>query len=281
MSTMTLPRSEPVPVASETWLIPHLAPAEPGTYVPVNSLLIRGKEPVIVDTGAPIFRESWLDQVFSLVDPEDVRWIFLSHEDGDHTGGLYDALDRCPNATMVLNFFGTERINLERPLPIPLQRLRWLEPGGSFVAGDRRLRLFLPPIFDGPATRGLLDESTGVMWAVDTFAALTTGAVHHREEIPTDLYEPSFDLFNSMISPWHQWLDPAKYGRHVDSVAALRPSSVASAHGPIMTGQQIEAAFGRVRQLAGTPRQMPPGQELLDELVASATAPAEPMATAA
>jgi glyoxylase-like metal-dependent hydrolase (beta-lactamase superfamily II) len=25
--------------------------------------------------------------VFSLVDPEDVRWIFLSHDDGDHIGG--------------------------------------------------------------------------------------------------------------------------------------------------------------------------------------------------
>ena len=127
----------------------------------------------------------------------------------------------CPSATVVTNFFATERLSLERSLPI--KRLRWLEPGDSFLAGDRRMRLVLPPIFDGPTTRGLFDESTGVLWAVDAFAALTTGSVHHREDVPDDLYDESFALLNSLVSPWHQWLDPARYGRHVDSVADLRP----------------------------------------------------------
>ena len=194
-----VPVTHPVRLAPETWLIPNLAAADPGTYVPVNSMLIRGREPVIVDTGAPIHREHWLEQVFSLVEPEDVRWVFLSHDDGDH-------------------------------------------------------------------------ESTGVLWAVDSFAALTTGAVHHLDDLPPDLYDETFSLFNSLISPWHEWLDTEKYGRHVDSVAALRPEVVASAHGPVLTGTQIEDAFDRVRALAGTPRLMGPDQATLDELVAAATA---------
>jgi hypothetical protein len=33
------------------------------------------------------------------------------------------------------------------------------------------MRLVLPPIFDGPTTRGLFDERTGVLWGVDSFAA--------------------------------------------------------------------------------------------------------------
>jgi hypothetical protein len=39
-------------------------------------MVIRGREPVIVDTGAPVHREQWLEKVFSVVEPEDVRWIF-------------------------------------------------------------------------------------------------------------------------------------------------------------------------------------------------------------
>lgn len=174
--------------------------------MPVNSLLVRGSEPVLVDTGAPVHRQRWLEQVFSLVEPEDVRWIFLSHDDGDHMGGLADALTMCPSVTLVTNFFATERLAVEQPLPI--ERLRWLEPGDSFVAGDRRMRLVLPPLFDGPTTRGLFDERTGVLWAVDSFAALTTGAVHHQQDLPRDLYAESFALLNSLVSPWHQWLDP-------------------------------------------------------------------------
>jgi flavorubredoxin len=268
----SVPRTEPVHLAEETWLIPNLAPAGPGTFVPVNSLLIRGQEPIIVDTGAPIHREGWLEEVFSLVDPQDVRWIYLSHDDGDHTGALHDVLDMCPSATLITNFFSTARLALERPLPI--ERSRWLEPGDTFTAGDRTVRLFLPPLFDGPTTRGVLDQRTGVMWSVDSFAALTPGALHHRDDIPDDLYEESFALFNSLGSPWHQFLDPARYHRHVDSVARLQPRIVASAHGPILTGRAIDDAFDRVRAMAGAPRVMPPGQETLDEMVAAAIAPA-------
>lgn len=76
------------------------------------------------------------------------------HDDGDHTGALLDVLERCPNATLVTNFFSVERLGLEKP-GLPLHRMRWLEPGDCLDAGDRTLHLFRPPIFDGPTTRGL------------------------------------------------------------------------------------------------------------------------------
>ncbi len=265
-----VPTTSPVPVAEDTFLIPNLAPAGPGAYLPVNSLLIRGEQPIIVDTGAPIHREPWLEKVFSLVDPEDVRWIFLSHDDGDHTGSLHQVLDACPQATLVTNMFAVERLALEHPMD--LTRMIWRDPTETFDAGDRRLRLLIPPIFDGPTTRALYDERTGVLWAVDSFAALTTGAVHHLEELPNDLYDESFTLFNSLISPWHQWLDPVAYDRHVDTVEALKPAVVASAHGPVLQGMAIHDAFDRVRSMAGQPRVVPPGQSLLDELLSSAVA---------
>ena len=270
MDNPTIPETSPVLIAPETFLIPNLAPAGPDAYLPVNSLLIRGEEPVVVDTGAPVHRERWLEQVFGLVDPEDIRWIFLSHEDGDHVGALDTVLEAAPQATLVMNFFSTERLALERP--VHLERMIWREPGETFSAGDRRLRLVLPPIFDGPATRGLLDDKTGVLWSVDTFAALTTGAVHHVEDLPKDLYDESFMFFNSLISPWHQFLDPARYNRHVDTVEALKPAVIASAHGPILVGNAIHDAFDRVRTLAGEPIIAPPGQEALDQIIASVIA---------
>jgi len=88
--------------------------------------------------------------------------------------------------------------------------------------------------------------------------------------VPQDLYDETFPLFNSLVSPWHQFLDPVRYGRHVDSVAALRPNVVATAHGPVLTGAAIDDAFDRVRALAGQPRVMGPGQADLDAMVAAA-----------
>ena len=270
MQTPTVPATSPVAIAPDTFLIPHLAPAGPDGFVHVNSMLIRGEQPIIVDTGAPVHRERWLEQVFGLVDPEDVRWVFLSHDDGDHTGSLHQVLDACPQATLVTNMFAVERLALEHPMD--LSRMIWRDPTETFDAGDRRLRLMIPPIFDGPTTRALYDERTGVLWAVDSFAALTPGAVHEVADVPKDLYDDSFHMFNSLISPWHQWLDPVAYNRHVDTVEALKPEVVASAHGHILRGTDIHDAFDRVRAMAGQPRVIPPGQSLLDELLATVVA---------
>ncbi|HET6585325.1 MAG TPA: MBL fold metallo-hydrolase [Nannocystaceae bacterium] len=266
MCTATIPRTVPVELAPETFLVTNLAPAG-GPFLPVNSVVIRGSEPIVVDTGAPIHRAHWREQVFSLVEPHDIRWIFLSHDDSDHTGGLADVLAAAPNATLVTNFFSTERLSLERELP--MQRLMWREPGEHFDAGDRRLVLFRPPIFDAPTTRGLFDTKTGAMWAVDSFAAATPGAVHFAEDLPREMFDETFALLNSMLSPWHEWLDPVAYERHVDTVESLHPTVVASAHGPILGGHAIHDAFDRVRAMAGQPRRAGPGQARLDELLAA------------
>ena len=268
----SVPATGAHPIAADTWLITNLAPAGPDVYVPANSMLIKGTEPVVVDTGAPVHRDQWFEQVFSLVEPEDVRWVFLSHDDGDHMGNLHELLDLCPKATVVANFFIHKRLTLDRPLP--LARMRWMGPGESFDAGDRRLHLVVPPIFDGPTTRGLYDERTSVLWAVDSFAALTPGAVFDAADVPREIYDETFPLLNSLTSPWHQWLDPTRYGRHVDSVEGLDLAAVASAHGPVLKGDAIPDAFGRARALAGAPIVVPPGQPLLDDLVAAALAEA-------
>jgi flavorubredoxin len=266
-----VPATEPVRIAPDTWLIPNLAPAGDGLFLPVNSMVIRGREPVIVDTGAPIHRALWVEKAFSVVEPEDVRWIFLSHDDGDHTGALFDVLEHCPQATLVTNFFSVERLSLEKPA-LPLQRMRWLEPGDRLDIGDRVLQLFRPPIFDGPTTRGLFDPKTGAMWAVDSFACFTPGPLD-ADALPAEALGGMTGL-NSAVSPWHAWLDRERYGRHVDAVEALGARVAASAHGPVLRGGALDDAFDRVRALAGAPIIPLPGQALLDQLLAATLADA-------
>ena len=54
----------------------------------VNSYLIKAQEPILIDAGMPIVKEEFLHALWSLVDPEDLRWFFLTHDDGDHTGAI-------------------------------------------------------------------------------------------------------------------------------------------------------------------------------------------------
>ena len=281
MPTPALPPTAPHRLADDTWLLPQFLPAGPDGFVPVSSMVITGAEPVLVDTGAPVHRAGWLEAAWSVVDPADVRWVFLSHDDVDHVGNLLEVLDLCPRATLVTDFFSVQR--LAAVMSLPLHRLRWVNAGESFDVGDRTLTTLLPPLFDSPTTRGLFDASTGVLWAADCFAGPTPGPVESDDLAPGRFAE-TFLPFNSIAAPWHGWLHPAKYDRHVDGIQCLPIRTVASAHGPVLRGPAIDEAFALTRELATTPPLAQPGQPLLDQLLA-ASVPAQrsagqPMPTA-
>jgi flavorubredoxin len=274
---LTLMFPDPLRIAEDTFLIRPLAQA-PGAPVAMhlNSMVIQGAEPVIVDTGAALFREQWAEQVFALVDPADVRWVFLSHDDSDHTGNLQLTLDMCPNATLVTSWFATERMSGE--MMIPPTRQRWLGDGETLELADRRLVAVRPPTFDSPTTRGLYDTSTGVYWSSDAFGTPVLGLVDHIDEVPAEMLAESAMAFSSMLSPWHTVVDATKFGTWVDRVAELRPTAVVGAHGPLLSGASIDVALERMRRLPDAPLAAMPGQDVLEQLIAMFDAPVPAMA---
>jgi flavorubredoxin len=259
-------------IAQDTWLIPTLAEMPTGGYFGAHSLVIRGAEPVIVDTGCRFVRDAWLEQVFAVVEPADVRWVFVSHDDHDHIGNLDEVLARCPNATLVVNFGIVGRLALD--VELPLERMRWVEPGDGFDAGDRSFAVLRPPTFDSPTSRALFDPHTGVLWAADSFGALVQGEVYEAADVPPELYEPSFAALNSWNTPWLEWIDRTRFDAHNRSVASLPIDVVASAHGPVLRDASIDEAFRRTLALAGAEPVPAPGTELLDLLVGTLTSPA-------
>ena len=260
----------PLEIAPETFLIQQVQPAcgQP-LFVYINSLVIRGKEPVIVDTGTPANRTQWLEDVFSLVEPEDVRWVYLSHDDVDHTGNLEQVMEACPNATIVCTWAMVERHT--NCFNFPLDRCRWLNEGESFDAGDRQLVARRPPVWDSPTTRGLWDASTGVYWAVDTFATpLTEVPVHEIEEIDPEFWQFGMTLFaHGAVAPWLSLVDDAKFQRHVDGIQSLGIGTLASCHSPVLRGAKIDEAFAIVRTLATADPPPQPDQMVLEQIVAA------------
>lgn len=259
---------DPYCVAKDTWVIPEVFPAAPGTFVPINSLVIAGPEPVIVDTGTHLNRRRWFDKVFSIVDPHDVRWVYLSHDDHDHVGNLLAVLDACPRSTLVTTWFALER--LRGDFDLPMHRMRWVNDGESLDVGDRTLVSLVPPIFDSPTTRGLFDARTGVYWAVDAFASLLTDpAVVDTAQLEAGFWEETLLHSNRMISPWHTFVDPAKFDRHVDKVATLPITAIASAHSAAVRGQNVSEAMRLIRQVARMDAAPLPTQTDLEMILAS------------
>jgi flavorubredoxin len=237
----------PYQVADDTFVVPWFLEAPPVGLFPMNSMVIRGREPMIVDTGSPVNREAWFRDVSSIVDLDDVKWIFLSHDDRDHSGNLVAALEACPNATLLTSWFAVGRMFEE--WATPLDRCRFVNCGEVIDIGDRRIVAVRPPVFDNPTSRALFDEKTGVLWSVDTFASnmaepLTDAADHQGEAFREG------QLFGGrLVAAWHPWLDEAKFCAHVQTVQDLPIEVIAGCHTPAIRGPMIDEAFTLLRQL--------------------------------
>jgi flavorubredoxin len=265
----------PTKVAADTYVIHQIQPAlgQP-LFVYLNSMVILGSEPIIVDTGTPANREKWLEDVFGLVEPNDVRWVFLSHDDVDHTGNLEQVMTACPNAQLVCNWAMVERHT--NCFDFPLERCRWIMHNESFSIGDRTLHALRPPVYDSPTTRGLFDPTTGVYWAVDTFATPLPDPHMAVADLDPEFWRFGMTLFAfGAVSPWLSMLDPAKYGTYVDTVQKLDIKTIAACHTPVLEGALIQQAFDYVRQFPSTEPPPLPDQSILDQIIAAtATAPA-------
>jgi flavorubredoxin len=233
-------------------------------------MVIVGSEPVIIDTGSINNRNQWLEDVFGIVDPADVRWVFLSHDDSDHTGNLAQVMQACPNATLVCSWVLVERFSNAFGFPLP--RCHWLNDGEAMDVGDRRIIAMRPPVFDSPATRGFLDERSGVYWGVDAFAAPCPG-----EPVPTvaDL-DPGFwaegmaMLIHHAVSPWVGLVDRVRYAAEVNRVQRMGMTTIATAHSPLITATSMTDAFTLLRDLPDAAVSPAPNQTALDMILTTA-----------
>lgn len=206
-------------------------------FLSVNAFVIHAPEPVVVDTGLGLADRDFVASLAEVIEPADVRWIWLTHPDRDHTGGLFALLDAAPRARVVTTFLGVGIMSTEHPLP--MDRVYLLNPGQSLDVGDRRLTGFRPPLFDSPATVGILDGGSGVCLSSDCFGApLSTAGLASGQDaaaISPDELRAAQMLWATVDSPWVHSVDPAKFAASFAPLRDFAPSTVLSTHLPPVT----------------------------------------------
>ena len=211
----------------------------PGLGVlPINAFVIHADEPVVVDTGVGLPDRDFVAALAEVMDPADVRWIWLTHPDRDHTGGLFALLDAAPHARVVTTFVGAGIMSTERPLPI--ERVYLLNAGQTLDVGDRRLTGFRPPLFDNPATVGLVDLSNGVCLSSDCFGApLASAELAQADSVaaaPPEELRAAQLLWATVDSPWVHNIETGRYARSLQALRAFDPSWIFSSHLPPASG---------------------------------------------
>ena len=114
----------------------------------------------------------------SVIDPADLRWIWLTHTDFDHIGALPQLLAENPTAPGSHHL--PQRGHHEPVRPAAAAPSPPPQPRAELTVGDRTLTAVKPPVFDNPATTGFHDDKSGALFSSDCFGALLQAAPETR-----------------------------------------------------------------------------------------------------
>jgi hypothetical protein len=239
-------------------------------FLPVNAYVLHAAEPVVVDTGLGLADRDFVRDLSAAIDPRDVRWIWITHPDRDHTGGVFALLEAAPQARVVTTFVGAGIMATERPLP--MERVYLLNPGQSLDVGDRRLTGFRPALFDNPATVGFFDDRSGFCFSSDCFGApLPSAELAAAASIGA---APAADvrggqlLWASVDSPWVHNVDRARFAASFEPVRDFRPSWIFSSHLP-PAHDVSETLVATLLDAPDTPPFVGPDQAALEAMLAT------------
>jgi flavorubredoxin len=255
--------------ASDIEVITSSFPIPGFGLVPVNAFVLKGTEPMLVDTGTVVESPDFMATLRSIIDPADLRWIWLTHTDADHIGSLHQLLEENPKLRVITTFLGVGIMSLFAPLP--MDRVNFVNPGDRITVGDRTLTGVRPPAFDNPSTTGFYDDMSGAFFSSDCFGALLADPPQDARDLSEkDLREGQI-FWATVDSPWLHKADAGVLGKELNAIRSMAPSMILSSHLPAADGTMTETLLSTLAEAPSAQPFVGPDQAALEEMLKQMT----------
>lgn len=221
---------EPFQVVPDIVVLPAHFPIPGMGFLPVNAFVIKAEEPVLVDAGMGMESDHFMLALESIIDPRDLRWFWITHDDADHTGSVQKVLEAAPKARLVAGALAALRMSTA--WPIPMDRFYWLNPGESINVGDRNLIAVRPPLFDNPTTIGIYDDKSEAFFSADCFGAIIPSPVRNVKDLEQEALFQGMVTWATADSPWVHMVEPSVFNRSLNNIHQMAPKIILSGHLP-------------------------------------------------
>ncbi len=238
-------------------------------FIPINAFVLHGPEPVLVDTGAVVESAEFLSVLRSVIDPADLRWVWLTHTDADHIGTLHQLLAENAQLKVITTFLGVGIMSVFAPLP--LDRVHLVNPGQWLTVGDRTLTALRPPTFDNPCTTGFHDDKSGVLFSADCFGALLSEVPQNAADLSEETLREGQVLWATIDSPWLHEVDRGAFTNALGSIREMEPEMVLSSHLPAAGGDMTGRLLASLEAVPTAQPFVGPDQAALEQMLAQMT----------
>lgn len=211
-----------------------------------NSYVVKGAQKnALIESCHKTFLPQYIDNIREVIDPAEIDYIVLNHNEPDHSGCLKDILEFCPKATIVVSQAGSvylkNILNNTEPLRIQVAR-----DGDMIDLGGRTLRFIPAPFLHWPDSMFTWVEEEKTLFSCDFLGA------HYCEPYTFDYsmaypekYEEGFTgYYNAIFAPFKPYVLAG-----LEKMKPLDVQIVCPSHGPVLTkGGRLEYAIERYRE---------------------------------
>ena len=241
--------------------------------IPINAFVLHAAEPVLVDTGAVVDSDDFMAALRSVIDPADLRWIWLTHTDFDHIGSLHRLLSENPELRVITTFLG---VGHHGPVGAPADGSG---PPGQPRPGDQRGRPHASP--RSGRRRSTTRSPPGSTTTAPAPSSVPTASARSWPRCPQRAEDLSDDelhqgqvFWATVDSPWLHAVDPAVFAASLDGIRRLHPDHVLSSHLPAASGDTLDRLLRSLETVPAASPFVGPDQAALEQMLAGMTGPA-------
>lgn len=256
---------KPYPAAPDIDVLPSYFPVPGLGILPINAFVLRASQPVLVDTGLVLLGDEFMATLSEVIDPADLRWLWLTHADPDHIGSLHRLLDEVPRLRVITTFLAVGKMSLFQPLP--MDRVYLLNPGQSLQVGDRTLTAIRPPTYDAPETTGFYDAKSRAFFSADSLGALMSEPAENAAEIEPGRLRQGLIKWMTVDAPWLHTTDAGRFAATLNRIREMAPRLVLSSHLPAAQGM-TDALLDHLAAVPAAEPFVGPDQAALEAMLA-------------
>ncbi|MCC7308851.1 MAG: MBL fold metallo-hydrolase [Acidobacteria bacterium] len=212
------------------------------TFIPEANLgfsqfLVRDEEPLLFHTGMRALFPLVRDAVATLIDPATLRWIGFSHFEADECGSLNEWQALAPRATAVCSMVA-KLVSVDDFASV--NPAKGMNDGEEFTTGNHSFKYLVTPHVPHNWEAGLLfDTTTSVLFSSDILHQNGDVAALTSDSVTGQVRQAMLEMQASPLADYLPYTP--KTDATLKRVAALKPTTVASMHGSIYTGDGEKA----------------------------------------
>lgn len=191
-----------------------------------NAYVIMDEKITLIDTVKYYLMDEMLERISYIVDPSKIDIIISNHVEMDHSGGLPQLMESCPNAMLITSPNGAKGLEAH-------YKKNWnytvMKTGDSISLGKTSLQFVLEQMVHWPDNMACYMPQTGILFSNDAFGQHIATSQRFDDEYPFDIImDEAKKYYANIVLPY------GKQTQNVlDAIEGLPIAMIAPSHGII------------------------------------------------